>query len=189
MSNSLAIATVTATFANLLTRFIAQPGTTLVPGARVTTLHPGAAALLEGDPLVNLHLFRVGRNSFVRNRPPTQAADGRPLASPSAMLDLDYMVTFFGNEAQLEAQRLLGNVIAGLNAEPILDRTLVQNTIAQTSWLAGSTLGDQPTPIRIVPMDLAPDVMARLWSGFVNAPYHLTVFYTASVVELDVPLQ
>jgi hypothetical protein len=189
MSNGLAIATVTAAFANLLTRLIAEPGAALVPGARVTTLHPGAAALLEGGPLVNLHLFRVGQNSFVRNRPPTHAADGRPLASPSAVLDLDYMLTFFGNEAELEAQRLLGNVIAGLNAEPILDRTLVQNTIAQTSSLAGSTLGDQPTPIRIVAMDLPPEVMARLWSGFVNAPFHLTVFYTASAVELGAALQ
>ncbi len=189
MSNSLAVATVTAALANHLARIVGEGPSGGVPGARVTTLNPGSAALRDGDPLVNLYLFRVARNGFVSNRDlPNRAADGRGLKAPTIALDLDYMVTVFGDDARLEPQVLLGAVVAWLNAEPSLDRALIQATIAHTPWLAGSNLGEGTEPVRIAPMSLAPDVMARLWSEFVNVPYQLTVLYTLSVVELDVPL-
>lgn len=187
MSNSLAVATVTAAFSAHLARFIDEQG---VPGARVTTLHPGTAALRDGDPLVNLYLFRVARNGFVSNQDlPTRTAEGRPVARPTARIDLDYMVTFFGDDTRLETHRLLGGVVAGLHAEPALDRSLIQATIAQTPWLAGSTLGDRTAPVTITPVNLPPDVMARIWSEFVNQPYQLTVLYTAAAIGLDVPVE
>jgi hypothetical protein len=187
MSNSLAVATVTATFGAHLARFVDEQG---VPGARVTTLHPGTAALRDGDPLVNLYLFRVARNAFVSNQDlPTRTAEGRPVARPTARIDLDYMLTFFGDDTRLETHRLLGGVVAGLHAEPALDRPLIQATIAQTPWLAGSTLGDRTAPVTISPVNLPPDVMARIWSEFVNQPYQLTVLYTAAAVGLDVPVE
>lgn len=202
MSNSLAVATVTAAFANHLTRFVDEPDmpglaggrgeaarpADVVPGARVTTLHPGTASLRDGDPLVNLYLFRVTRNPFGSNHDlPTRSTTGRDLASPTARLDLDYMVTFFGDDTRLETHRLLGGVVAGLHAAPALDQPLIQATIAHTPWLAGSTLGDRAAPITIMPMSLAPDAMARLWSEFVNQPYQLTVLYTVSAIGLEVP--
>lgn len=200
MSNSLAVATVTAAFGNHLARFIDDPDlpgsrdkpdrpASIVPGARVTTLHPGTASLRDGDPLVNLYLFRVTRNPFEANHDlPTRAAGGRALASPTARLDLDYMITFFGDDTRLETHRLLGGVVAGLHAAPALDQALVQATIAHTPWLAGSTLGERAAPITIMPMSLPPDAMARLWSEFVNQPYQLTVLYTVSAIGLEVPL-
>jgi hypothetical protein len=187
MSNNLAVATVTAAFSAHLARFIDEQG---VPGARVTTLHPGTTALRDGDPLVNLYLFRVARNAFVSNQDlPTRTSEGRPAARPTARIDLDYMVTFFGDDTRLETHRLLGGVVAGLHAEPALDRSLIQAAIAQTPWLAGSTLGDRAAPVTITPVNLPPDVMARIWSEFVNQPYQLTVFYTAAAIGLDVPIE
>jgi len=189
MSNSLAVATVTAALANHLARVVSEGPSGGVPGARVTTLNPGSSALRDGDPLVNLYLFRVARNPYVSNRDlPSRAADGRPLKAPTAALDLDYMITLFGDDARLEPQALLGAVVAWLNAEPSLDPALIQATVVHTPWLAGSNLGDIVEPVRLAPMSLPADVMARLWSEFVNVPYQLTVLYTASAVELDVPL-
>lgn len=191
MSNALAVATVTATLANQLSRFIGNDKDTAggnVPGARVTTLNPGSSALRDGDPLVNLYLYRVVRNGFTSNTDlPTRTAQGRALTPPVLMLELDYMITFFGDDARLEPQRLLGSVVAGLNAEPSLGRALIQATIAHTPWLAGSTLGDDATAIHLTPQSMRADVMSRVWSEFVSVPYQLTVMYTAASVALEVP--
>ena len=49
---------------------------------------------------------------------------------PQAALDLHYLLTFYGNEAQLEPQRLLGSVVRTLHARPVLTRQQIQQTIA-----------------------------------------------------------
>ncbi|WP_163362296.1 Pvc16 family protein, partial [Escherichia coli] len=91
------------------------------PGARVTTLNPGSEALRTGDPFVNLYLFRTTRNGFVSNNDlPTRGPLGRAKNSPVLKPDLDYMITFFGDDARLDPQRLLGLVAGGLNAEPYI---------------------------------------------------------------------
>lgn len=188
MSNSLAVAAATAALGVHVQDLIIGAGPLGVAGARVTTLNPGNMALRDGLPAVNLYLYRTERNGAATNRDlPTRAAAGRPLAYPSIKLDLDFMVSFFGDDARLEPQRLLGCVVGGLHAAPMLDRTTIQRAIDGAEWLTGSTLADDGS-IRVMPAELASDVMARLWSEFVQIPYQLTVLYRAMVVGLDVPL-
>lgn len=161
-----------------------------VPGARVTTLNPSSESLRSGDPIVNLYLFRTVRNGFVSNDDlPTRGSAGKPLASPTLKLDLDYMITFFGDDAKLDPQRLLGLVIGGLNAEPYIARDTLRSAIASTPWL-GAGSGSEPPSARIcvTPLNMPPDAMARLWSEFVNVPYQLTQLYTATPVTLEVTL-
>ena len=100
-------------------------------------------------------------------------------------LDLDYMITFFGDDAKLDPQRLLGLVVGGLNAEPLITRNALRSAITTMPQLAGA--GDPALPreeVRIMPLDLPPDAMARLWSQFVHVPYQLTQLYTATPVTL-----
>ena len=157
-----------------------------VPGARVTTLNPGDESLRSGDPIVNLFLFRSARNGFVSNNDlPTRSAAGQPLASPVMRLDLDYMISFFGNNTKLDPQRLLGLVVGGLNAEPYIKRNALRATIATTPWLGGSPDPELPMEeIRVTPLNMPPDAMARLWSEFVHVPYQLTQLYTVTSVPL-----
>ena len=157
-----------------------------VPGARVTTLNPGAESLRGGDPIVNLYLFRTARNGFVSNDAlPTRSAAGRALASPVLKLDLDYMITFFGDEVRLDPQRLLGLVVGGLSAEPYITRRELHATIASTPWLGGGPDPELPgEDIRVASLNMPPDGMARLWSEFIHVPYQLTQLYTVTPVPL-----
>lgn len=157
-----------------------------VPGARVTTLNPSNESLRGGDPIVNLYLFRTTRNGFVSNDDlPTRNAVGEPLASPVLKLNLDYMVTFFGDDAKLDQQRLLGLVVGGLNADPYLKRDVLRSAIASTPWLGDEADIEQPSEeICVNPLNMPPDAMARLWSEFVNTPYQLTQMYTVTPVSL-----
>lgn len=186
MNSSFSIAACTIAIADRLHMFIGDA----VPGARVTTLNPGSDALRTGDPFVNLYLFRTTRNGFVSNNDlPTRGALGGARNSPVLKLDLDYMITFFGDDSRLDPQRLLGLVAGGLNAEPYVPRDMLRSAIATTPWLNG---GDQELPreeIVVTPLNMAPDAMARLWSEFVNVPYQLTQLYTATPIAIEYKLQ
>jgi len=187
MNSSFSIAACTVAIADRLHMFIGDA----VPGARVTTLNPGSEALRTGDPFVNLYLFRTTRNGFVSNNDlPTRGPLGQARNSPVLKLDLDYMITFFGDDSRLDPQRLLGLVAGGLNAEPYVPRDMLRSAVATTPWLAGS--GDQELPreeIVVTPLNMAPDAMARLWSEFVNVPYQLTQLYTATPIAIEYKLQ
>jgi hypothetical protein len=182
MNTGFAVAAATVALADRLHVLISDS----VPGARVTTLNPGSESLRGGDPIVNLYLFRTARNGFVSNNDlPTRTAAGRALASPVMKLDLDYMISFFGNDAKLDPQRLLGLVVGGLNAEPFIKQEALHATIASTPWLGGEPDPELPMDaIRVTPLNMAPDAMARLWSEFVNVPYQLTQLYTVTPVSL-----
>lgn len=183
MSGSFPVAAATATLADRLHALIGDA----VPGARVATLNPGAEALRGGDAIVNLYLFRTVRNGSMSNLDlPTRSAGGAPTAVPTLVLTLDYMISFFGDDAQLDPQRLLGLTAAGLWAYPIIEPAEVRATIAATPWLAGTAA---PTAaMRVAPMNLTPEETARVWSEFVHVPYQLTQFYTLASVALPEPV-
>lgn len=160
-----------------------------VPGARVTTLNPGSESLRSGDPFVNLYLFRTTRNGFVSNDDlPTRGPTGRPQNSPVMKLDLDYMITFFGDDTRLDPQRLLGLVVGGLNAEPYIPRDAIRAARASTPWLGSADPEPPSQQICVTPLNMPPDAMARLWSEFVNVPYQLTQLYTATPIALEYSL-
>lgn len=186
MNTGFSVATVTVALADQLNVLIGDS----VPGARVTTLNPSSDSLRGGDPIVNVYLFRTTRNGFVSNDDlPTRGPVGKPLASPVLKLDLDYMITFFGDDAKLDPQRLLGLVVGGLNAEPYIKAGTLRATIASTPWLGGGADPALPSEqIRVTPLNMPPDAMARLWSEFVNVPYQLTQLYTATPVTLTTVL-
>jgi hypothetical protein len=184
VSNSLAIATVTATLARHLSDFIANSA---VHGARVTFLSPGDPALDSGDPILNVYMFRVTRNAALDNSDlPMRGPNQQPLSQPRTAINLDYLITCFGDEAFLEPQRLLGEVVAGLHADPVLTPRMIQETVAQTQWLAGSDLATQSERVKLTPTMMTPDEMAWFWGEFIRSRYQLSVFYVASVVMIDV---
>ncbi|MGK6319609.1 Pvc16 family protein [Sphingomonas sp. DT-204] len=185
MSSGFPIAAATVALADRLHALIGDT----VPGARVTTLNPSAESLRSGDPIVNLYLFRTIRNGFVSNDDlPTRGPAGKPFTSPVLKLDLDYMITFFGDDAKLDPQRLLGLVVGGLNAEPYIRRDALRSAIASTPWLGGGDPEPSSAQICVTPLNMPPDAMARLWSEFVNVPYQLTQLYTATPVTLEMAL-
>lgn len=185
MSNFRAIATVTATLQAILQAAVNKD----VPGAQVMALRPSEMAG-GGAPTtaINLFLYQVAVNPHRANDDlPTRRSGGDAIVRPTAALDLYYLMSFYGDEKTLEAQRLLGSATAFLHGEPQIPRAEIQKTVANASnaFLAGSDLADQPDVIRLAPTSLTFDELSRLWSVFLQTQYVLSTTFKASTILLE----
>ncbi|MEX0269733.1 DUF4255 domain-containing protein [Leptolyngbyaceae cyanobacterium UHCC 1019] len=183
MSNYLAIATVTATLQRILQAFVQED----VDGMRVTTLPPGQIGNGTPETGINLFLYQVSRNAALKN---TDTLSNRTKGTPvkrQAVLDLHYMISFYGNETELEPQRLLGSVIRTFSDRPVLLPNVIQETISDSSFrfLADSDLADQIQQVTITPVDLSLDDLSKVWSTFFQAPYRLSVTYKVTMVTIE----
>jgi hypothetical protein len=183
VSNYLAIATVTATLQRILQMAVQQD----VDGMRVTTLQPGQIGNGTPETGINLFLYQVSRNPVLKNADHTAArAKGSP-AKRQAALDLYYLISLYGNEAELEPQRLLGSVIRTLSDRPTLLPEAIRDTIADTRFrfLADSDLAEQIQHASIHALDLSLDDLSKVWSTFFQAPYRLSTTYRITLVTIE----
>lgn len=185
MSNALAIATATATLA----LEILQPAAdAAVSGATVTTVRPDSSGNGSIKPRVNVYLFQITPNTAWRNNDlPTRTSEGQLIQRPRVAIDLHYLLTFYGDELQLEAQRLLGSVVHAMHARPILTRQMINNTLINTAYpyLAASNLADEMELIKFTPLPLSLEELAKLWSVFFQTQYTLSVAYQGTVVLIE----
>lgn len=184
MSNFLAIATVSAAIQRLLEPVVHSA----VIGAEVWIGRPEVA---RSTPGTNIYLYRASVSSALRLQELPSRPDGTPASSRIA-LNLHYLLTFHGNEDQLEPQRLLGAVIAALHARPLLAVSLLTEVLTAAaepqrrhSYLAASDLGDAVDAVGLEPDPLILDDLAKLWSLFPSVPYVLSSTYVARTVTLD----
>lgn len=188
MSNSLAIAAVTAAFGRVITLALqAVPNLSAAPELRI-----GRPPLDPAFVGANLFLYRVSPSPTRRNDDiATRNAEGVLVRRPQVALDLEYVVSFYGNEVGLEPHRLMGSVVALLHAWPVLTSRDVQATIAGSGpqgILAGADLDQQIEPVRFTLQPLDIENLHRVWSLFYTVPYALSVVYTGSTILLDADL-
>jgi hypothetical protein len=184
MSNFLAIATVTATLSQLIRGAVR----TDVPGADVTMVRPDTLQNGAAPTGVNVFLYQATPNGAWGNADvPTRRSNGEVAQRPQVALDLHYLLTFTGNEAELETQRLLGSVVRTLRARPLLTRQMIRNTIANPAFpfLSTSNLADQVELVKFAPIPLSLEELSKLWSVFFQVPYTLSVAYQGTVVLIE----
>jgi len=193
MSNPLSVAMVTAALGRVLGEALAAAPPGGVPSVGVTTLRPDMLASADGDARgINVFLYQVMPNgSWAAADLPTRRADGTLLTRPQQALDLHYLLTFSGDESELEPQRMLGVAVSTLAARPVLSRELVRDAIEHavdadpTTWEQFSDLADQVDVVRFTLLPLSLEELSKLWSTFFQAPYRLSVTYQATIVLLD----
>ena len=184
MSNHLAIATVTATLAQVLQGEVEKD----VPGTTVTTARPDAANAALGGTRVNVYLYQVTPNAAWRNMDlPTRADNGRLMQKPRVALDLHYLFTFYGNEAQHEPQRMLGSTVRALHSKPILMREQIRSTVNSPAFpfLALSNLAEDIELVKFTPTSLTLEELSKLWAVFFQTQYTLSVTYQGTVVLIE----
>jgi len=185
MSNFRAIATVTATLA---LEVVQSAASAAVPGATVTMTRPDAAGGGPPAARVNLYLYQVTPNAAWRNNDvPTRNPNGELVQRPRVALDLHYLLTFYGDEARLETQRLLGSVALAMHAKPMLTRDMIRNTIVNPAFtfLAQSNLADEIELVKLTPLPLSLEELSKLWSVFFQTQYALSMAYQATVVLIE----
>lgn len=179
MSNHLAIATVTAA----LMRYLQSVVGAAVGNAVVTAVRPDGPN--SGAPAtgVNIFLYQATPNAAWRNQDlPTRRPDGSLAQRPQIALDLHYLLTFYGDEALLEPQRILGSTVAALHARPVLTREEIRSAVAALPFLSGSDLADEIETVKFTPQPLTLEELSKLWSVLFQTPYVLSMAYDASVV-------
>ncbi|MBU7587418.1 MAG: DUF4255 domain-containing protein [Nostoc sp. TH1S01] len=184
MSNYLAIATVTATLQRTLQASVQVD----VDGARVTTLRPDRLNNATPEAGVNIYLYDILLNSAWRSADLRQRySDEKYTKRQQTGLDLYYLLTCYGNDVELEPQRLMGSVVRTFNSKSILTQEMIQETVsdATLSFLADSNLAEQVEAIAISPVDLNIEEISKIWTVFFQTPYALSLAYKASVVLID----
>lgn len=185
MSNYLAIATVTACLQRLLQESIQLD----LDGARVTTVSPnmvGSATPVKG---VNLYLYQVSPNPVWQQNSDTKMRSRRKngVKKSRTALDVYYLLSFYGNDGELEPQRLLGSTIKILSDRPKLSEIMIQKTLADSSYsyLSESDLAEQIESIHLTLIDSSLEELSKIWSVLLQTTYSLSLVYRATVLMLD----
>lgn len=188
MSNYLSIAAVT----EILKEAIADSVSTVVPGVKVSSLRPKDADTDPPEARVNLYLYQSNPNPAFRNEDlPTRSSNGDLRQRPRAVLDLDFLISFYGDHSLLEHQRLMGGVVTLLHAQPLLSPEFIELIIQKildndpTNYLGDADLSEQPESVRLTPIILNLEETSKIWSVFFQVPHALSIAYRASAVFLE----
>jgi hypothetical protein len=121
--------------------------------------------------------------------------DAHPAVGVDQALDLHYLLTFHGDDAQAEPQRLLGGVVSALHTRAVLSREGLRRIVADAGdpdnpnpphpYLASSDLAEQAALVRFTPLALNLEELSKLWSVFFQTRYVLSLAYQASVVLIE----
>ncbi|GHA17061.1 DUF4255 domain-containing protein [Streptomyces purpurascens] len=180
MSNALALAHVTQALALLIEANL-PPDIDIA--VKVEPRKPPADPPLE--PTVTVFLYQVTPNTSQRNNDlPARASDGTLVRRPAAALDLHYLISAYGEEAELVGQRLIGSVVRTLHEIPVLPRDIIE-LAGQRPHLSGSDLAEAVQRVRFTPTAMDVDETSKLWGMLHQTPYTLSVVYQAVLVLID----
>jgi Pvc16 N-terminal domain len=174
MSNSLAIAAVTATLRDLLFGHANND----LAGTAVSTRPPDKARNGVIGNQLNLFLYRTSLDAAWRNQDMPGVRPGESSAPPLPLV-LHYLVTAYGdNDDDTLAHRLLGRAMSVLHDHPLLGPGHIQ------AALASNDLYTQVERVRVTPEPLSVDEMSKLWTAF-QTQYRISAAYQVCVVLLD----
>jgi hypothetical protein len=181
MSNALAIAHVTQALALLIENNV---GPEFGEAVKVEPRKPPADQQLE-QPTISVFLYQVTPNTSQRNDDlPTRASDGTLVKRPAAALDLQYLISAYGDEKELVGQRLIGSVVRTLHEIPVLPKDVIEQA-GERPYLAGSDLPEAAQRVRFSPTVMDIDETSKLWGMLYQTPYTLSVVYQATLVLID----
>ncbi|AUT00764.1 hypothetical protein CLI64_10345 [Nostoc sp. CENA543] len=184
MSNYLAIATITATLQRTLQASVQID----VDGARVTTVRPDRLGSGSPEAGVNIYLYDILMNPAWRSADLRQRhSEEKYIKRSQTGLDLYYLLTCYGNDVELEPQRLMGSIIRTFNSKSNITTESIRETVTDSTlaFLADSDLAEQVETISISPVDLNVEEISKIWSVFFQTPYSLSIAYKTSIVLID----
>lgn len=170
MSASTAIGRVSESLRNLLLGEMS-----LTPSVPVTILAPDESG---GDRRINLFLYRILENPFLKNQDwQVNPADTTRLQPPPLSLNLYYLITPYAvNDADLgnaTVHEILGDAM----------RVFYEYPVVPDTYLAGD-LGGAREQIKITQNGLDMEELSQVWSTF-SEPFRLSMLYEVSVLQID----
>jgi hypothetical protein len=185
MSNELGVTAVTRTIRQLLTDGVAPKWGTDVPGGDllkqlfIETLPPHLVRKKHvSENVINIYLYRTDLNGAWRNQPLPAAGKGSS-ANPPLALNLDYLITAWGEDDQEEvAHFFLGQAMRVLHDTALMPRQTLFDVLKKAH------VHDQIDRITITPKTLNLEEMMNLWSVF-QSEYRVSAAYLITVVLIE----
>lgn len=183
MSNTLALATLTAVLEERITALLNAAG---LAGFDVIADHPKGDA---PEPGIYIKPYRVTPSAALRNADlPTRRSEGSLLNRPRMAIDVDLLFTFVGEPGTYDPERLAGLVMIDFHANPSLGKQEIKDFLAglpPDHVLDGADLGDQLERVRLTPLPLDLENLSRVWGLFGLSVYGLSIAYQAGPLLLD----
>lgn len=194
MSNSLAVASVSAVIRDILINRLAQdPVASLMSSVEVSVGAPDRIDLTaSAEPnQVNIFLHQATPNMGYANLGlPHLSADGTQVGNEPLVLDLHYLLTFYGAQP-LYAEILFGEIAQEFHERPLLARDVITRALNPAAppsnfpaELADSGLDTQIESIKITPQTVSNEELSKMWGAF-QANYRLTAAYQVTTVLID----
>jgi hypothetical protein len=183
VSNSLALAAVTATLQSILQSGITQQAD--LADTTVTILPLDKARGSNTTNQLNLFLYMINRNAAFANSPMPGVTRPGESAYPPLPLNLYFLITAFGRDddaAQPYGHELLGRAMALMHDHPFLSGDEIR--AATSVLLPDADLDRQPERVRITLHPLTIDELSKLWTGFAMQ-YRLSAAYEVAVTLLE----
>jgi hypothetical protein len=130
-------------------------------------------------------LYQVAHNNALRNGDTAAFRSKKGPIRRHSSLDLYYMLSAYGNDTELEPQRLLGSVVRTLSDKTVLTTDMIDAAIIDAAFLGNSDLTTQTQQITINPVTMDTDELSKIWSTFFQAPYSLSLVYKVMAVVID----
>lgn len=183
MSNSLAIAAVTATLQSLLHTNITSE--TDLGDTKVTILPLDKARHGISSNQLNIFLYQVVRNAAWTNQDmPRQNKPGER-SYPPLPLNLYYLITAFGKDddtAQPYSHRVLGKAMSLLHDYPVLNPDDIK--AATSGLMPDADLDKQIERVRLTLHPTPLDELSKLWTGFASQ-FRLSAAYEVDVMLIE----
>lgn len=179
MSNSLAIASVTAT----LRRLLEKGG---VEHVTVRPLDKAPEGINADKQRINLFLYQALPDAAFRNMEMPGRVKSGETGHPPLPLTLYYLLTAYSGDERDETRShaLLGEAMQILHDHPLLGTDEIRDAVRADRDLASSDLADQVERVRITLQPLLFEEMSKLWTTF-QIHYRLSAAYQVSVVLIE----
>ncbi|MBS0150784.1 MAG: DUF4255 domain-containing protein [Nitrospira sp.] len=179
MSNSLAIASVTAT----LRRLLEKGG---IDHVTVRPLDKAPVGIAADKQRINLFLYQALPDAAFRNMEMPGRAKSGETGHPPLPLTLYYLLTAYSGDEQddTKSHALLGEAMRIFHDHPLLGAGEIRDAVTADRDLAASDLADQVERLRITLQPLLFEEMSKLWTTF-QIHYRLSAAYQVSVVLIE----
>lgn len=138
---------------------------------------------------VNLYLYQVRENPYLRNQEIPGHGSPGAYGKPPLSLDLHYMVTAYPSaetspDADIEAQRVLGDAMRVLHDFAVITPDLFQVAHPTQPVLDPSLLSQyERVKITLEPVPL--EELTKIWSALPTVGFRRSIAYQVSVVQIE----
>jgi hypothetical protein len=182
LSGFRAIGGVSSTLRNLLRDRMEQPVD--------VTIAPPDVVISGVTRRVNLYLYQVSENGFLKNQEIPGEGHPADYGRPPLSLNLHYLMTCYGGtdtstDADLAAQQILGDAMRVFHEYPIVTEALHEDDNIGAPLILDANLVGEFEKVKITLHPSTLEEFSKIWTALPQANFRRSVAYQVSVVQIE----